>query len=69
MVALFWVRSDKHMAGFILFMCGLIVGIFLTAVTQANRNAQDRERAEHAIKQAKKYKEFIEKNDIGGFRK
>ncbi len=57
------------MAGFILFMCGLIVGIFLTAVTQANRNAQDRERAEHAIKQAKKYKEFIEKNDIGGFRK
>lgn len=44
------------MQGFILFMCGLIIGIFITAITQANRNAQDRERAEHAIKQAKKYR-------------
>mgnify|MGYP004498349359 CR=1 FL=1 len=57
------------MQGFILFMAGIIIGIFITAITQANRNAQDRERAEHAIKQAKKYREFIEKNNIGGFRK
>ena len=57
------------MQGFILFMCGMIIGIFLTAITQANRNIQDRERAEHAIKQAERYKEFIEKNGIGGFRR
>ena len=57
------------MQGFILFMCGLIVGIFFTALTQANRSAQDRERAEHAIKQAKRYREFIEKNGIGGVKK
>lgn len=57
------------MQGFILFMCGLIIGIFVTALTQANRNREDKERAEHAIKQAERYKEFIKKNDIGGFRK
>ncbi len=57
------------MQGFILFMCGLIVGIFITALTQANRNREDKERAEYAIKRAERYKEFIEKNDIGDFKK
>ena len=57
------------MQGFILFMCGLIVGIFITAITQANRNREYKERAEYAIKRAERYKEFIEKNGIGGYKK
>ena len=42
---------------FISFMVGLFFGMFLTALFQANRNVEDMERAEHAIKIANYYKD------------
>lgn len=57
------------MSEFIFFMIGAFLDILITALFQANRNNADRERAEHAIKQAERYKEFIKNNNIGGFKK
>lgn len=45
------------MFGFIMFLAGTFFGILFTALLQANRNAEDRERAEHAVKMAEYYKE------------
>ena len=45
------------MFGFIMFLSGVFFGIIFTALLQANRNAEDRERAEHAIKMAEYYKQ------------
>ena len=44
------------MFGFIMYLTGVFFGIIVTALLQANRNAEDRERAEHAIKMAEYYK-------------
>lgn len=42
---------------FACFMVGAFFGMLFTALFQANRNIEDRERAEHAIKIANWYKE------------
>ena len=43
------------MGMFISFMLGLWIGMFITALFQANRNIEDKERCEHAIKMATYY--------------
>lgn len=45
------------MFGFIMFLIGVFFGVLFTALLQANRNAEDRERAEHAVKMAEYYKQ------------
>lgn len=44
------------MIEFIMFLAGAFFGIFITAISQANRNAEDRERAEYAVNKANFYK-------------
>ena len=47
------------------FMAGLFFGMFFTALFQANRNLDDKDRAEHAIKMQEYYKaECKEMQDI-----
>ncbi len=42
---------------FAFFMGGVFFGMLFTALFQANRNAEDKERAEYAIKVANWYKD------------
>ena len=45
------------MFGFIMYFAGVFSGILVTALLQANRNCEDKARAEHAVKMAEYYKE------------
>ena len=45
------------MFGFIMFLVGVFFGVLFTALLQANRNAEDKARAEHAIRMANYYKD------------
>lgn len=48
------------MFGFIMFFVGGIFGLSIGSVLNANKTAEERERAEHAIKMAEYYKNKCE---------